>query len=105
MEIVKLKTLSGSAKVMGVVLCMLGAITLALYKGPQLKPMVHHHPFAAHPSSSNSIGGEGHDDEQALFGSSSGETWIKGCFLMLISNILWGLWLVLQMIYVVRRTS
>ncbi|KAE8701100.1 WAT1-related protein [Hibiscus syriacus] len=28
--------------------------------------------------------------------SSVGETWIKGCLLMFLSNIFWGLWLVLQ---------
>ncbi|KAL5706891.1 hypothetical protein ACHQM5_024999 [Ranunculus cassubicifolius] len=80
-ETVNLKTLSGATKIFGVLICLSGAATLAFYKGPHLKPLIHHHLFGQ-PTS--------------VVGPHSSTTWIKGCFLMLTSNILWGFWLVLQ---------
>ncbi|KAF8405881.1 hypothetical protein HHK36_007959 [Tetracentron sinense] len=84
MEIVKLRTLSGIAKIVGIIVCMAGAATLAFYKGPQLKPLIHHHPFGHHNSVENHVLAH------------SSQRWVKGCFLMLTSNTLWGLWLVMQ---------
>ncbi|KAI4345135.1 hypothetical protein L6164_012291 [Bauhinia variegata] len=55
-EVLKIKSIPGIAKLFGIVACLAGAAILAFYKG----------------------------------------TWIKGCFLMLLSNTFWGLWLVLQ---------
>ncbi|XVE86605.1 hypothetical protein DITRI_Ditri18aG0047400 [Diplodiscus trichospermus] len=84
MEVLRLKTSAGIAKLVGIVICLAGVLTLALYKGPHMKLFCIHHLFEHHHS-------------QALHSqSSSGETWIKGCFLMLMSNSCWGLWLVLQ---------
>ena len=84
MEVLRLKTAVGIAKIVGILICMAGALTLAFYKGPHMKLLCLHHLFEHHHS-------------QTLHSrTSSGETWIKGCFLMLISNTFWGLWLVLQ---------
>ncbi|MBA0824606.1 hypothetical protein Goarm_021262 [Gossypium armourianum] len=73
------------AKLMGILSCLAGALTLAFFKGPHFKLFCLHHLFQHH-----------HDQTLATTPTSSGLTWIKGSFLMLLSNILWGLWLVLQ---------
>nr|DAD40054.1 TPA_asm: hypothetical protein HUJ06_014377 [Nelumbo nucifera] len=39
-ETVKLRSFAGNAKVLGIMLCMAGAVTLAFYKGPHLKPLI-----------------------------------------------------------------
>ncbi|KAG9151721.1 hypothetical protein Leryth_002014 [Lithospermum erythrorhizon] len=81
MEKVNVKTKAGLSKLAGVALCVGGVATIAFYKGPFLKLLLHHHIFNfqlhAHADSSNS-------------------NWIKGVFLMLLSNTCWGLWLVIQ---------
>ncbi|PRQ49198.1 putative EamA domain-containing protein [Rosa chinensis] len=82
MEVLKPRTTSGLAKLVGILFCTAGAVTLAVYKGPHFNLLGHHnllHHIEEH---------EGHVP--------SGKTWIKGCFLMLMSNTFWGLWLVLQ---------
>ncbi|KAL5751998.1 hypothetical protein ACOSP7_022172 [Xanthoceras sorbifolium] len=84
MEVLKLRSIPGVAKLVGILICLGGAVTLAFYQGPQFTLFCHHHTFGHH--SSPPI--QGH--------VSSGKTWIKGCFLMLTSNTCWGLWLVLQ---------
>ncbi|MFQ6661109.1 hypothetical protein Gotur_029378 [Gossypium turneri] len=84
-ETLTLKTSAGIAKLMGILSCLAGALTLAFFKGPHFKLFCLHHLFQHH-----------HDQTLATTPTSSGLTWIKGSFLMLLSNILWGLWLVLQ---------
>ncbi|KAF9619678.1 hypothetical protein IFM89_007999 [Coptis chinensis] len=83
MEPLKLRSVSGATKILGVILCLAGAATLAFYKGPHLEPLIHYHHF-------------GHRSSTVQAVAHPSNTWIKGCFLMLTSNILWGLWLVLQ---------
>ncbi|CAA2968793.1 WAT1-related At5g64700 [Olea europaea subsp. europaea] len=84
MEKVKLRTSPGIMKVSGVALCLAGAATIALYRGPFFKLLLHHHLIKSH--------------HQQLEGHAipSTQTWIKGVLLMLLSNITWALWLVLQ---------
>ncbi|KAL9381743.1 hypothetical protein Peur_024778 [Populus x canadensis] len=84
MEVLKLRSVSGIAKIVGIIACIAGAITLALYKGPHFNLLCLHHLFESH----NSHGIVSHVP--------SSQTRIKGCFLLFVSNILWGLWLVLQ---------
>ncbi|OWM76398.1 WAT1-related protein At5g64700 [Punica granatum] len=79
METLKLRSSSGVAKLVGIVVCLGGAATLAFYKGPQFRLWAHHHLHQAYQSH-----------------VSSGKTWIKGCFLMLSSNTFWAIWIVLQ---------
>ncbi|KAK6924198.1 EamA domain [Dillenia turbinata] len=85
MEMLKIKTKSGAAKVLGIILCLGGAATMAFYKGPHLNPLFHN----------NANIGLSHANNQPNSISST-KTWIKGCFLMLLSNTFWALWLVLQ---------
>ncbi|XP_015955938.1 WAT1-related protein At5g64700 [Arachis duranensis] len=78
-EILKVKTAAGVAKMAGVVACLCGAATLAFYKGPHFQLLGHHQ---IQPSSSSP--------------PPPSSSWVKGCFLMLLSNFLFGIWLVLQ---------
>ncbi|KAJ1429714.1 EamA domain [Sesbania bispinosa] len=82
-ESLNIKTKAGIAKLVGIVACLAGASILAFYKGPHFKILSHHHLLGYHPS----------QQHQAHASSSK---WIKGCFLLLLSNTFWGLWLVLQ---------
>ncbi|XP_077241371.1 WAT1-related protein At5g64700-like [Tasmannia lanceolata] len=78
MEVVKLKSLSGTAKIVGIVVCLGGAMTYAFYKGPRLLSWSHHDSVARKDS------------------QHSNNTWITGTFILLCGNILWSLWTVLQ---------
>ncbi|OEL34535.1 WAT1-related protein [Dichanthelium oligosanthes] len=86
MDVVKLRTSSGIAKIIGVALCLGGALVIAFYTGPSLSPVNHHRAFvpraAVHAASASSAPSRG--------------TWILGTFLMLLSNVTWSLWMVLQ---------
>ncbi|XP_024200418.2 WAT1-related protein At5g64700 [Rosa chinensis] len=84
MEVLKLRTTSGVAKLAGILFCTAGVVTLAVYKGPHLNLLGHHNLFHHHNIQEH----EGHVP--------SGKTWIEGCFLVLMGHIFWGLWLVLQ---------
>ncbi|KAF7134894.1 hypothetical protein RHSIM_Rhsim08G0004000 [Rhododendron simsii] len=89
MEMVRLRTSGGIAKVAGLAICLVGVATIAFYRGPTLKLLVHHHLLGSYHNTT--IQQHGHE-----VASNSHTTWIKGCFLMLMANIFWGLWLVLQ---------
>ncbi|WCJ31657.1 nodulin MtN21 /EamA-like transporter family protein [Euphorbia peplus] len=84
MEVLKWRTSAGMAKLVGIGACLGGAATLALFKGPHLRLSCHHHMFG------------GTQSDHTIIIPSSNTTWIKGVFLMLMSNTFWGLWLVLQ---------
>ena len=73
------------AKAAGVALCLAGVLTIALYTGPSMSPVNHHRAFAAH-----------HPHPQAHADGGGKGTWMKGTFLMLLSNMTWSLWIVLQ---------
>ncbi|KAF7082398.1 hypothetical protein CFC21_086271 [Triticum aestivum] len=77
-EAIKLRTASGAAKLAGVALCVAGVLVIALYAGPPLNPLNHHRAFAA-----------------AMAGGKQGD-WMEGTFLMLLANLTWSLWIVLQ---------
>ncbi|GMI75086.1 Usually multiple acids move in and out Transporters 21 [Hibiscus trionum] len=84
-EKLKIRTAPGIAKVAGIVVCTGGVAVLAFYKGPHLKPLVHlNHGLE--------LGGGNQDHGHQV---SSGKR-ILGCFLLLISSMCWGFWLVLQ---------
>lgn len=81
MEVVKLRSPSGIAKVAGVGLCLAGVLVIALYMGPSLDPVNHHRAFAV-----------------AANGDADGRrgAWIMGTFLIVLVNVTWSLWIVLQ---------
>ncbi|KAI9113961.1 hypothetical protein K1719_015212 [Acacia pycnantha] len=85
-ESLKVKTAPGIAKLVGVMVCLGGAATLAFYKGPHWQLLGNHHLLGYSHNNSNA---QAHNSVQS-------GTWIKGCFLMLLSNTCWGMWLVLQ---------
>ena len=88
MEAVKPRSISGMAKLAGVALCVAGVFVLAFYAGPALSPVNRHRAFAvAHASNTNNH-------------PSSRMTWVKGTFFMVLANVTWALWIVLQ----VQRT-
>uniref|UniRef100_A0A0E0BYV7 EamA domain-containing protein n=1 Tax=Oryza meridionalis TaxID=40149 RepID=A0A0E0BYV7_9ORYZ len=82
-EMIRLRSLSGSAKAAGVGLCLAGVLMIALYTGPTISPLIHHRVFA----------GGGHEASA----SGSGRTrWIVGTLLILLSNVTWLLWSMLM---------
>jgi len=83
MEAVRLRTTVGVAKVAGVALCLAGVLVLAFYAGPALSPVNHHRAFAV------TAGGT----------TPSRVTWIKGTLLMVLANVTWALWIVMQVRY------
>ncbi|PIN26849.1 hypothetical protein CDL12_00393 [Handroanthus impetiginosus] len=83
MEKVNIRTSPGIMKVAGVTLCLGGVATIAFYRGPFLKLLLHHHLINNHL-------------QQLQDHVPSAATWIKGVFLLLLSNFSWALWLVLQ---------
>uniref|UniRef100_A0A0A0KFR8 WAT1-related protein n=2 Tax=Cucumis sativus TaxID=3659 RepID=A0A0A0KFR8_CUCSA len=88
MEKLKVKKASGMAKVGGLMLCVVGVSILAFYKGPFMKPLFNFHlletPHHNNPHPSNSSP------------QPPQHTWALGCFMLLVSSICSGLWLVLQ---------
>ncbi|KAK4490509.1 hypothetical protein RD792_001189 [Penstemon davidsonii] len=83
MEKVNVRTSPGIMKVVGVTVCILGVGIIAFYRGPFLKILIHHHLI----NNYNNL-------QPSQIPSTT--TWIKGVFLVLLSNISWALWLVLQ---------
>ncbi|XP_022928084.1 WAT1-related protein At5g64700-like [Cucurbita moschata] len=82
LEVLRLRSIVGIAKVGGIVFCTGGVLVLVFYKGPQLTLFNNHHLFTIH--------------NQHPLHDASTHTWLKGCLLMMASNILWALSLVLQ---------
>ncbi|KAL6871569.1 hypothetical protein ACP4OV_014398 [Aristida adscensionis] len=81
MEVVKLKSAHGIAKVTGIALCLAGVFVIAFFGGPSLSPVNHHHAFHTGHSSSNAAGHV---------------TWIKGAFLKVLGDIAWAVWIIFQ---------
>lgn len=80
----KLKKFHGNVKAAGILFCIAGVTVLAFYEGPMFKSFNHHHLFQH--GGSSSPGTETNSKKQ----------WVLGIFLMTFSNVLAGLWTVLQ---------
>ncbi|CAM8876280.1 unnamed protein product [Rhodiola kirilowii] len=85
-EGVNIRSISGVAKMVGILICIGGVATLALFKGPHL----------THGTIISSTRPYYSGKQSAVVVIITTAAWIKGCFLMLLSNIFWALWLVLQ---------
>ncbi|KAK1310820.1 WAT1-related protein [Acorus calamus] len=81
-ETVSLKRASRIAKLAGVAVCTVGALTIAFYKGPSLKSFNHHY-ISSHHNNNRST-------------THAMKTWIEGAFLMILCTISWAIWLVFQ---------
>ncbi|XP_022949631.1 WAT1-related protein At5g64700-like [Cucurbita moschata] len=86
MEKVKLNKAAGIAKVVGIMICMAGAAILAFYKGPYLSPILSHHQLFHHVQTQT----------QTHHPPTSQNTWMIGCFFLLVTSVSWGIWFVLQ---------
>ncbi|CAL4910751.1 unnamed protein product [Urochloa decumbens] len=85
MEHVKLKSWSGIAKLTGVALCVTGVLVIAFYTGPGLSPVNHHRAFASHASGPS-----------PPVANPTRGAWVKWTFLMVVANVAWSLWIVMQ---------
>ncbi|GER47459.1 nodulin MtN21 /EamA-like transporter family protein [Striga asiatica] len=83
LETLNLRTSPGIMKIAGVGLCVGGIVIIAFYRGPLFKLLLHDHLISSY-------------SEPTQEKVSSSSTWIKGVFLMLLSQMAWALWLVLQ---------
>ncbi|KAF4403771.1 hypothetical protein G4B88_002624 [Cannabis sativa] len=85
MENVTIMKTAGIVKIAGQVACVGGVMTLTLYKGPHLNPLLHHHPIEYH-----------HPQHEHKPHSSSNKRWLIGCSLFLLGTFAWSFFLVLQ---------
>lgn len=82
-ETIDLRRIYGQCKILGVVLCVGGAVVLSLYQGPPFKLLNWHVQVAPPP-----VG--------RFVGSHEKKSLIKGPFLMFAAFICWSLWLIMQ---------
>ncbi|AQK95617.1 WAT1-related protein [Zea mays] len=85
MEAVRPRSASGVAKLAGVSLCLAGVLAIAFYAGPALSPVNRHRAFATSSPA-----------PAAAAASGRTATWVKGTFLMVLANMAWSLWILLQ---------
>ncbi|XP_022970063.1 WAT1-related protein At1g43650-like [Cucurbita maxima] len=83
LEKVNIRTARGAAKVAGTILCIGGSLIFTLWKGPYVTKAIFKEPLIDIYRN--------HDS-----GNSSGKDWIKGSAFILISDIAWSIWLILQ---------
>ncbi|XP_008781417.3 WAT1-related protein At5g64700-like [Phoenix dactylifera] len=83
METIKLKSISGIAKIFGVALCLAGVLVIAFYEGPSLKSLNH--------LQLSLLGTNAIDND-----TNSKQKWVLGTFLMVVFTTSWSLWIVLQ---------
>ena len=87
MESIKVKSLSGIGKAVGVTLCLAGVAAIAFYRGPRIHPLNLHGHFA------HSAGRRDHAPA-----NTPKATWIEGTFFVIGANLTWSLWLVYQVL-------
>ncbi|XP_040375765.1 WAT1-related protein At5g64700-like [Oryza brachyantha] len=88
LEVIRLRSLSGAAKVAGMGLCTGAVLVIALYSGPAIRPLNHHRAFG---------GGGRHGRREAVTAKSGrGARWMEGTSLMLLSTVTWSLWTLLM---------
>jgi hypothetical protein len=89
METLKLTRFHGKVKFAGILFCVAGVTILAFYEGPMFRSFNHHHLF-------QNGGGGGGSSAAGAGDTHSKKQWVLGIFLMTLSNVLAGLWTVLQ---------
>ncbi|KAL1215925.1 WAT1-related protein [Cardamine amara subsp. amara] len=73
-----LKSKAGVLKILGTLICIIGAIFLTFYKGPQISNS-HSHPEALHNNNNNTLHKNGHDQTKK---------WLLGCLYLIIGTVL-----------------
>ncbi|PIA41126.1 hypothetical protein AQUCO_02300137v1 [Aquilegia coerulea] len=86
MESISMKRLYGVAKVLGSIICVSGALLVALNIGPPIEFMNWYSPTHKEVSS----------PEPSPVESNSKLDWVKGALIMLSANTTWSLWLIMQ---------
>ncbi|KAH9316973.1 hypothetical protein KI387_018742, partial [Taxus chinensis] len=81
LEKARIKTLAGQAKVLGTMICMIGALVVTLYKGPIIPMFGSFH-----------VHGKLHSHET----HNLNKDWIKGALLMMTSYTAWCAWFIFQ---------
>ncbi|KAH6835232.1 hypothetical protein C2S53_003421 [Perilla frutescens var. hirtella] len=81
-ESFSIRDLSGILKFVGCVVSFSGAMVFAFVKGPEINIL--------------NLSGEKHDMRNLTTHFNTKEKWIQGCLLMLLANIIWTSWLVMQ---------
>lgn len=84
MEEVEIRSTKGRAKLLGALVCISGALLFTFWKGHPLKGLAKQ-PLIAVQSKGSSHGSRHYKDD-----------WIKGSFLILISQVAFSAWLILQ---------
>ncbi|PSS04316.1 WAT1-related protein [Actinidia chinensis var. chinensis] len=77
LEKLKMRSLRSNAKIIGTVMCVGGAVSMALFRGPKLLNSQLLPP-------------------KSLLGSGGDGDWLLGCFLLFGSSCCWSVWLILQ---------
>ncbi|KFK30721.1 hypothetical protein AALP_AA6G018800 [Arabis alpina] len=77
-----LKSKAGVLKLIGTLICIIGAMFLTFYKGPQISNP-HSHPESLH-------------DKNTLHGHDQAKRWLLGCLYLVIGTILLSLWMLFQ---------
>lgn len=83
LEKVNIKTARGAAKVLGTVICIGGSLIFTFWKGPYLTKAIFKEPLINIYKNQDS-------------GNSSGKDWIKGSAFIVLSEMSWSAWLILQ---------
>lgn len=91
MEALAIKKSHGMAKLLGSSIGVTGALVFALVKGPQLNFM-------------NWFKGNTRGTHSSNLNYSLKEEWLKGSLVMVLANITWSLWLILQ-VYLITSES
>ncbi|KAI3912964.1 hypothetical protein MKW98_019317 [Papaver atlanticum] len=84
------KAYYGVAKVVGTIICLSGALVVALYKGPAVKFMNWNSPSSFHHHQTSHISNDPSNSSSKAVDS------VKGALIMLSANTFWSFWLILQ---------
>ncbi|RWR87743.1 WAT1-related protein [Cinnamomum micranthum f. kanehirae] len=86
METVDWRRIYGQSKILGVVLCLGGAVVLSLYQGPSLQ-ILHWHVLLASRPGGSFISFHGEEEMKTL---------VKGPLLMFLAFVAWSTWVIMQ---------